>query len=649
MRIDLAGEWQLTGWRQNDWRLGLTPERAKVQEPDIPSVPIAVPGSVRGALERAGIVPDSTVGAQSRLSEWIEHRHWVYSREIPSAASEWLDEHPRERIVLECEGLDTKGVVLVDERIVGEFEGSFSTHRFDITESIADGGRTLQIVFTDLPQGLGQNGWTSRIREFKDRFSFGWDWTPRLVQVGISGPIRLVASVGMALHLARVSTDYRADDGTGSVTIDASACAIPPAAVVSVRITGPDVDITSGIPDHGNIVIPVRPRPWHVRPMGRQALYTLTLAVRAADGVSEQREFVLGFRELMWVPTEAAPKGADNWLCVVNGHAVFLSGVNWVPIRPDRADIPSVEYRSRLVAYRDMGMTMIRVWGGAGAEADVFYDLCDELGLLVWQELPLSSSGLDNEPPIDDTFARDLARIATLYAERLRHRPCLAVWCGGNELTRVSAPAVPGQPLDDSHPALGAARAALERSDPGRRYIATSPMGPRFDADPAEYGAGVHHDVHGPWEWTDSEESWEAYWGADDAVLRSEVGVAGATGIGLLTQKGLLPDVPRAELRSLWTHSSGWWLRTFDDADPDQPIEAWVISSQQRQQRMLRIAASSTLSRFPRAAGFLVWLGHDTFPCAVSLSLLDWNAQPKPAADGLKSVFGVDIRCTSDR
>ncbi len=222
---------------------------------------------------------------------------------------------------------------------------------------------------------------------------------------------------------------------------------------------------------------------------------------------------IVGFRSIEWLAAQDAPPGADPWLCVVNGRPLFLQGVNWVPIRADYADVTAEEVRARLVAYRDLGVNIVRVWGGAALESEAFYDACDELGILVWQELPLSSSGLDNDPPHDAEFAARARR----HREELRgspraHHPSLALWGGGNELTAVSAPAVPGLPLDDRHPALGAARAAFADADPGRRFVATSPMGPRFEADQAEFGLGLHHDVHGPWDWPGDLASWQRYW-----------------------------------------------------------------------------------------------------------------------------------------
>ena len=643
----LGGEWTLRGWRQNDWELGRTPEHHKVQVADVGPFPARVPGSVRGALVDAGEVPGLAVGRNSRASEWIEHRHWTYSRPLPEGLATRL-QAAGTRAVLVCPALDYAGVVLVGDVEVGAFRGSFTPHEFDITDAVTAAGADaeLAIVFTDVPDGLGQNGWTSRVRDWKPRFNYGWDWIPRMVQIGIPVAPRLEVRDGAVLR--DVAVTAQTEDGASSIRVRGIA---PDAATVLITVDGPGVALRHEFPGSGAFDVRLDAagaRLWTVHPVDEQALYRVV--VRLVSALDEdEHSATVGFRTVEWRDAESSPAGAAPWLCVVNGRPLFLQGINWVPIRADFADVPEHEVRRRLIAYRDLGVNAVRVWGGSGLESEAFYDLCDELGLLVWQELPLSSSGLDNAPPADDAFTAEFDAIARSYGERLRSHPSLILWGGGNELTEVHAPAVPGTPLDGSHPALAAAAAALAQVDPERRFVPTSPSGPRFEADEREFGLGLHHDVHGPWEHEGGIESWQRYWDRDDAVLRSEVGVAGASGLDILLQYGLIEvDATPEQLRGLWTHSSGWWLRDFDQWDGSTPIEDWVVASQERQAMMLAYAARATKARFPHSTGFFVWLGHDAFPCAVSLSLLDYHGNPKPAALALGEVFREPVASGSD-
>ncbi|MCI0158062.1 hypothetical protein KNO15_15280 [Leifsonia shinshuensis] len=639
--IDLSGEWTLRGWRQNDWLLGLTPERAKVSTADIGPIPAPVPGSVRGALVRAGIAPSAYRGTDSRASEWIENRHWTFERAIPTATLRESIAGTDERIVLEADMLDGEGFILIGETVVGEFADAFVRQRFDITDSLGRDGDLLTIVFTRVPDALGQNGWTSRIRDWKPRFSFGWDWTPRTVQIGIADGIRL--RVGPRWRLDEVVVNAVVEHtGDGTVTVDLRRCELPAGVAVELSVTdgsGTVVTSESGAAGDLRTLSVPRPRLWHVRPTAAQALYTVLIEVRAGDQTQSTSRQV-GFRTLEWRRNPGAAPDADPWLCVVNDREIFLAGVNWVPLRADHADVSDADIRARVRQYLDLGFNVIRVWGGARAERPAFYDECDRLGVLVWQDLPLSSSGLDNEPPSDAAIVDEFRRIAADYVTTLGHHPALALWCGGNELTRVTAPAVPGAPLTIEHPTLRAAGEVCADLAPGARYVATTPSGPRFEASAAEFGRGLHHDVHGPWEFGGDEEEWDAYWAADDALFRSEVGVAGASAADLLEAFGLLPDgLDDDRIRALWTHSSGWWLAGFDSRDRHVPVKLWLDASAQRQARMLVIALERALRRFPATGGFMLWMGHDTFPCAVSLAVVDFWGRPKPAALALRNLL----------
>jgi beta-mannosidase len=313
-----------------------------------------------------------------------------------------------------------------------------------------------------------------------------------------------------------------------------------------------------------------------------------------------------------------------------------MAGVNWVPIRPDYADVTRQDYLVRLRAYRELGFSVLRIWGGAAREADEFYELCDEMGFLLWQELPLSSSGLDNLPPSDAEFAAQLAEIAEAYVGALAHHPSIFLWGGGNELASNAADNSGSIPAVRDQSPLAEAGAVFAREDPGRRFVPSSPSGPRALAFPDDFGKGLHHDVHGPWMHNGTDEEWRRYWDADDAVLRSEVGFDGASRYDLLSAHDLVGPTATAEDRSRladrWTHSAAWLLQSFRRWSGRGTLREWVAADQQRQADLLGYAAASARRRFPRCAGFIVWMGHDAYPMPTSLSLIDFDGVIKPAA-----------------
>lgn len=617
-----ALNWTLSGYTPHQWAWGRSMETGVALVSEIPPVPAKVPGSVQAALRAAGIIPDWNMGLNARQCEWVEHRHWMFETVIPD---EWLG--PARRCRLRCLGLDGPGWVMVNGRQAGVFANSFIPHDFELTQFLRETQNRLQIVFDCPPRWLGQLGYTSQITEWKPRFNYTWDWTPRLVQIGIWDSILIdvfdreedgprtakCRTTGDTLHIST-------SGGRFKLTLSKDGAPIRQA-----EFEG------SGGWDH----LPVER--WWPNGAGAQPLYAVT--AEWLD-TGEKRAWRVGFKSVEWQQCEGAPSGADPWLCVINGQPIFLQGVNWTPIRPNFADVSANDYRKRLQAYRDMGCNLLRVWGGAVLEKDIFYDLCDELGLLVWQEFPLSSSGLDNWPPEDPRAIEELADIAASYIARRQQHASLLLWCGGNELQGAldGNKAGIGKPVDGNHPLIARLARVVAELDPHRRFLPTSASGPRFTAEAAEFGQGLHWDVHGPWRPAPAD-----YWTKDDALFRSEVGAPGASPVRIIREyAGGLPEMPASVDNPLWRLSSWWiqWPEFLQDLGrAPRDLEEFAAWSRQKQADALTLAVKSCKLRFPRCGGVIVWMGHDCFPCAANTAILDFNGDPKPAATAVERVF----------
>ena len=157
-------------------------------------------------------------------------------------------------------------------------------------------------------------------------------------------------------------------------------------------------------------------------------------------------------------------------------------------------------------------MNTLRVNGVGFLEKSFFYDLCDELGLLVWQDVPLSSSGVDNVPPDDEASVAEVAEILQSFISRRRHHASLLLWCGGNEL-HARSPEGYGVPVTTAHPLIRRLDEVVRELDPGRRFLPTTATGPRFNADAKDFGKGLHWNTHGPWKLWGDMAAWREYWG----------------------------------------------------------------------------------------------------------------------------------------
>lgn len=636
-------EWRVTGWAPWTWRTSGYMQNGVSTQAEIAPVCATVPGSVQGALRDAGLLPDWNEGLNARLCEWVENRHWIYETDIPD---EWL---VGGTVRLNALGLDDRGWVWVNGQEVAAFKGSFTPHLFDLTPVLQPSGNRLAIIFDCPPRWLGHAGYTSQMKDWRPRFNYTWDWTSRLVQIGIWDDITLEVVDG--IEFARVRTIATCEDDGMRLAIQADIDCESEASV-RISLTSAETTIveTKRTVDEirgGVTLTGIHVERWWPNGAGAQPLYDLRLELLGPRGtVQDVVTRRIGFREITWKPCEGAPPEADPWICVMNGKPVFLQGVNWTPIRPNFADVTVDDYRKRLELYRELGLNVLRVWGGAFLEKRCFYEICDELGLLVWQELPLSSSGLDNWPPDDDQSIAEMSDIMRSYISRRAHHACLLLWSGGNELqgTLDGGRFGCGKPCDLTHPMLKRLSEVAFQEDPGRRFVATSSSGPRFTADEAEFGEGLHWDVHGPWNFEgDVEGWWSRYWAGDDALLRSETGAPGASPADVIRAfKGDCAELPGTADNPLWRRTS-WWIEwpqflALEGREPGT-LEEYVAWSQQRQADALSVAARACKSRFPRCGGFIVWMGHDSFPCTANTSIVDFHGWPKPAAVALAGVF----------
>jgi len=412
--------WTLTGWLPYSWEQAMTMETGIASRAEVGPQPIRVPGSVQQALLDAGVIPDWRNQLDARGGEWVENRHWMLETTLPAGACAGPGPH---QLVLA--GVDGAATVMLGRRILGEVANTFRPHILDLGQPGPE-AHTLRLIFTDQPRALGQVQRTSRISAWKSRYPYVWDWTPRVMQLGTWEGIHLES--GPVLHDLRPlpSLDAR---GAGSVAITWRGNGLPSAARVKVALTDAagralvqrEVSVADGRIDLTALDV----ARWWPNGHGDQPLYRLDVTLIHEQAVLDRAERTLGFRSVAWAPCQGAPADARDWLCVVNGKPVFLQGANWVPLRTCFADVTAEEYTARLTTYRDLGFNLLRVWGGSVLERQHFYEQCDALGLMVWQEFPLSSSGIDNHPPDDPTLIADMEQICAHYIGARQHHASL--------------------------------------------------------------------------------------------------------------------------------------------------------------------------------------------------------------------------------
>jgi beta-mannosidase len=462
--------------------------------------------------------------------------------------------------VLEFGGVDHEATVFVDGAEAARNEGCFRPFAL----AVEPGEHLLAVVVHAAPQSESQVGRTSEVKVHKSRMGYGWDFCPRLVHQGIWQPVRL-------------RNGTRSDD-------------------VRVRLEDGDGVVEAG----GEQVRFESPERWWPNGMGEQRLYPVRIG---------GQEVEVGFRTVAL---------QDDYSLLVNGIRVAIRGWNWVPIDA-LYGVPRRDKLEHLLELaRRANVNLLRVWGGGLIETPEFYELCDRLGLLVWQEFSMSSSGMESVPSDDPAFVRLMADEAREIVPRRRRHPSLAVWCGGNELD-----------ANDSAPVLAALREVVRDLDPDRAWLPTSPLG--------------DHDVHGPWEHQGLQAHNERY---DNATskLYSEFGVEGMTNRRSLEALVAEPHRwPADRTNPVYEHLGAWWNNAtlVQEAFGGRLLDVDLLrrASQWLQCEGLRYAVEATLRR---GAGAIPWQFNESFPNAWCTSALDYRGDPKPAYYGVARAFRSD-------
>ncbi len=459
---------------------------------------------------------------------------------------------------------------------------------------------------------------------------YGWDFAPRLVRLGILGPVTLRETGPARLYDLWVRTTPDLDSAQATVDLAVTVDGPPDALVDLVSRRGGRVlaraAATAGPGGlaWARLTLP-RPALWWPNGQGDQPLYEATAT--CADG-SDAVAATFGIRTLRWAVRPGAPD--DEWPLTleVNGRPIFQRGWNWVPA--DSMGGPRADRRARrlLASAQAAGANMLRCWGGGDPETPAFYAACDRLGLLVWQEFPLSSAGISNTPPADPAYLARIASYAPAVIAARRNHPSLVLWGGGNELTTPD-----GVPLALDHPYAATLAAAVATHDPDRAFRPSSPLGPIFDADPDK---GPLWDVHGPWDYSRRQPG-PQYWrvNAITPALHSEFGLPGAASLAgrprYLSRRyqAAGPDNPAVR-----HHGGAWWSHDTTLAavfGPTADLAVAVAASQWLQAEGLRYYVEETRRRWPRSAGIFPWQLDEPWPNVVCTSAVEYDGTPKPA------------------
>ena len=415
-------------------------------------IPGHVPGGVHLDLLAAGRISDPFAGDEELRVQWVAERDWEYRREFAVDEAVAGQRH----VALVFEGLDTLAEIRLNGERLGSADNMFRTWRFDVDGRLRPGLNELSVIFRS---AVGRAAELEAVRHLDSPDSqlpgapylrkapchFGWDWGPRLPNVGFWQGVRLEGWSVARLAEVRLSQAIEGDGARISAEVRMERAEIarasdPGPRQIEARLrvehpNGQTTSVTSGIDPASTVAILAveiaEPELWWPNGMGGQPLYRIEVQLVEGSTTLDTKSFQMGLRTLE-LRREPDAWG-ESFSFVVNGVPIFAKGSNWIPADTFPARVNPDRLEALLKAAAAANHNMIRVWGGGYYEVEAFYDLCDRLGILVWQEFMFACSVY---PLGDQAFLAGVRVEVSEQVRRLRHRACLALWCGNNEMER---------------------------------------------------------------------------------------------------------------------------------------------------------------------------------------------------------------------
>jgi beta-mannosidase len=472
--------------------------------------PATVPGCVHTDLLANKLIEDPFYRDDEPKLQWIGKTNWEYQTvfDVPT------DVLRREHVELVFEGLDTYAAVTLNGSALIEADNMFRTWRVDAKRLLKPGANTMHILFRSpvneilpvmakmgyqLPAPNDQGEKTSPLTR-KAPYQYGWDWGPRFVTSGVWRPVSLEAWDSARVESLRVVQNQLGKDSAQlTAEVEVVSTGERDAVMVVENLTDKGaparqpVKLATGVNKVAVNFEITRPRLWWPNGMGEHPLYDLRARLVVGGKQVDDASARVGLRTLEL--RQQPDQNGKSFTFVINGVPVFAKGANWVPADSFPTRITRERYRQLVESARDANMNMVRVWGGGIYEPDEFYELCDEMGLMVWQEFMFACSMY----PGDEAFLDNVRAEAVDNVKRLRNHPSIALWCGNNEVETAWQhwgwkQNLPAKLWDDYQKIFhGVLPRVVAEYDPTRPYWPSSPSSNLEDDSDSQRIGDVHY------------------------------------------------------------------------------------------------------------------------------------------------------------
>jgi beta-mannosidase len=627
-------------------------------------LPAAVPGSVYLDLMRAGWLPDLYAGCNTLAARWVEQDYWYYRRTFS------MPDLNGRRCQLVLDGLDLNAIVYLNNQLVGRHQNAYRPFRADITERLRPTDNELIIrVESGLLANADRRGGdynlettatlTKRAWLRKPHYACRWDWSPRLMNVGLTGgaalelcgPARLADVVIIPVlndDLTRAELHVRAHvenltKGPLPLTLTARLDAGGDPVTTTAEVRPGEAALTA--------ILPVdQPRLWWPRGHGDQPRYGLTVTLATPDETLAERKLRTGIRRITLRQDRARDRGRLFQL-LVNDRPIFCKGGNWVPAHLVYPQTTAADHAELVDLAAECGCNLLRIWGGGLYADHSLLDACDAAGILVWHDFMFACSKF---PGDDADFAREAQAEVRHQLRRLANHPSLAIWCGNNEVQLgirdfwLRSYDAGSRPDEDLFHRRFAELAAAE--DPSRPYWPSSPWSPDGE-HPNDRHTGDQH----PWDVALGEPKGD-YWHyrQDASRFPNEGGMLGPSTLKTLTE--ILPPDQREIGSRVWNHHDNpqnvWrgeplldHLLRINLCERPRALsfEDYVRYAGLLHGEALETGIDNWRRRKFNSAAAVFWMFNDTWPATVSWTPIDFYRRRKPAFWYVKRAF-ADLR-----
>ncbi len=599
------------------------------------AIAASVPGSIHTDLLAAGLIADPYLDDNEHLQAWIGACDWKYSTSF-----HWSD-GGFDATELVFEGLDTVARVELNGTVIAETRNMHRTYRADVHSLLRAGDNELSVTFASpvryadresLEQGyrphVNHHPYNS-IR--KMACNFGWDWGPDVATVGLWRPVSLQSWSGVRLDSVQPTVTMEGDRGIATVRIEiAAAGSSAGSSAATARVTVGNESATVEFEPgqtvaEARIVVDNAERWWPIG-HGEHPLYDLDVVLESEGVPRDSWRSRIGFRTVR-VDTTPDESGTP-FTILINERPMFIKGANWIPDDAFVHRVDRARYEERILQAASANINLLRVWGGGIYESDDFYDVCDEQGMLTWQDFLFACAAYSEEEPMRSEVEAEVRDNVV----RLLPHPSLVIWNGSNENIWGHQEWGWANRLGDRSWGLGYYLDLLPRLlaelDPTRPYTPSSPFSPtdeHYPNDPA------HGSVH----------LWDLWNGRDYPDYRTysprfvgEFGWQGpptwSTMTRSISDSPLTPESPGMLVHQKAQDGN---VKLIDGLIAHLPlpddIEDWHWAMSLNQAIAVQTGIEHFRSLAPHCMGSIVWQLNDCWP-VTSWAAVDGDGRPKP-------------------